>query len=180
MNIIYDLFSKNVNFILYCFRRITFLWQIGPIAISVDVSNQFRFRRKSVLRRLRRNCWWPRICGLFKSIKGFRTESVRLLEIVRFDKKFTINTQSTGSVSWFNNITFSWHQKMKPPIHQFKLLHKDQSLLQPLFNGVLFLIHYFRNISSLVFSFLKALKTFCSTVNSLIGSFVFLMSRTDH
>ena len=74
------IFMQNIYFALYFFRRITFLWQIGPIAISVDVSNQFRFRRKSLLRRLRRNCWWPRICGLFKSIKGFRTESVRFLD----------------------------------------------------------------------------------------------------
>ena len=80
INIIFNWYFQRYLTNFYFSRWITFLWQIGPIAISVDVSNQFRFRRKSLLRRLRRNCRWPRICGLFKPIKRFRTESVRILD----------------------------------------------------------------------------------------------------
>ena len=53
-------------------------------------------------------------------------------------------------------ITCSWHQKTKPQIHQFtnlKCCMKSREPFKPLFNGVFFLIYYFKNILSLAFSF---------------------------
>ena len=46
------------------------------------------------------------------------------------------------------------------------------SLLKPLYNGVLFLIHYFKKHFKPCFFILRAFKTFCSTSNSWIGEFV--------
>ena len=72
-------------------------------------------------------------------------------------------------------LTCSWHQKNETknsPIHQLmnlKCCIKARELLKPLFNGVLFLIYYFRKHFKPSFFILKA---FCSTLKSWIGEFV--------
>ena len=45
----------------------------------------------------------------------------------------------------FEQKIYNNHQKKNSPIHEFKVLHKSQrAFLKPLFNGVLFLIYYFK------------------------------------
>ena len=77
------------------------------------------------------------------------------------------------------HITCSWHQKTNSLIHEFKVLYKGQrAILKPLFNGVLFLIYYFKNHSKPCFLILKALKDILhhfKFVNWWIGEFVFFL-----
>ena len=51
-----------------------------------------------------------------------------------------------------NWITCSWHQKTKPPIHEFKVLHKSQRAFQTPFLVVYyFLFITLKNILSFAF-----------------------------
>ena len=83
----------------------------------------------------------------------------------KFVKSQNINTETT----YYNLFVTSKNKTTNSPIHEFKVLHKGQSLLKPLFNGVLFLIYYFKKHFNPCFFILK---TFCSTLNSWIGEFV--------
>ena len=73
-------------------------------------------------------------------------------------------------------VTCSWHQKDKitnSPDQKFLVLQKKpESLLKPLFNGVSFLIYYFKKCSNP--SFFKK-KKICSTLNWWIGEFLVLL-----
>ena len=52
-------------------------------------------------------------------------------------------------------------------MHEFKLLHKrPESLFQSLFDGVLFLIYYFKKHFKPCFFILKALKDILQLLNS--------------
>ena len=73
-----------------------------------------------------------------------------------------------------SRITCSWHQKAKPRIHEFTV-KRPESLLNPIYNGVLFFIHY---LKSLAFSFSRLSKTFCSTLIRELANLCFFMSRT--
>ena len=63
------------------------------------------------------------------------------------------------NVLWFNLFVTSKNETTNSPIHKFKVLQKrPDSLLNPLFNCVLFLISYFKKKFKRCFSIFKALK----------------------
>ena len=79
-------------------------------------------------------------------------------------------------------LTCSWHKKMKPQILQFTNLKcwiKAREPLKSLFNGVLFLIYYFKKtFKALLFHFKGFMRHFaalwiCELENWLIRGFVF-------
>ena len=80
------------------------------------------------------------------------------------------------------NVTYSWHQKNETTNSPIQSTDKrPASLLKPLYNGVLFLIHYFKKHLKPCFFILKALKNILQHfkfVNWWIRGFVFLMPRT--
>ena len=105
----------------------------------------------------------------------------------QFDELFYFFHPTLICARVFNNqhITCSWHQKTKPQIFQLtnlKCCKEAREALKDLFNGVLFLISYFKKHAKPCFFILKS---FCSTLNSWIGEweilwFRFFMSRTGY
>ena len=83
------------------------------------------------------------------------------------------NYQNNGSIyqsyknNFYGDVTCSWHQKPKPPVHQFtnlKCCIKARELFKtpnPCLNGVLFLIYPLKNHFKPCFFILKI---FCSTL----------------
>ena len=91
------------------------------------------------------------------------------------------------TISFLTNLPFlitcSDIKKTKPRIHKFKVhtAKRPASLLNPLYNDVLSLIHYFKKHFKPCFFILKAFKDILQHfkfVNWWIRGFVFLMSRT--
>ena len=79
-----------------------------------------------------------------------------------------VNSWNMVNVLFVRDIKKRNHQFTNSPIHEFKVPHKGQrALLKTLFNGVLFLISYLKKHRFFI------LMTFCSTLNSWIGEFVF-------
>ena len=75
----------------------------------------------------------------------------------------------------------SKNETTNSPVHQFTCCIKAREPFKILFNGVLFLIHYFKKHFKPCFFNLKALKDILQHfkfVNWRIRGFVFLMSRT--
>ena len=96
----------------------------------------------------------------------------------------------TNNFSWHfrRYLTCSWHHKTKPRIHQFTTLKCCiKSLLKPIFNGVLFLIYYFKKHLKSCFFILKALKDILQhfkfvnwRIGKLVVSFLWCHEQVIH
>ena len=89
-------------------------------------------------------------------MRAKKNKRMQILKHDRFDFSYLC------AYMLINLFVTSKNETTNSPIHEFKVLHKGQSLLNPLFNGVLIISYLhitLKNILSLAF-------TFCSTLNS--------------